>query len=301
MDVNRVANRSEANAASFRFLRQAGPLLSDFRSAFTAALATQQAAHQVVSGENLTVIVRNQLSQPGRTPSNAEVCAGVDRVAKANGLKNPDVIQTGQKIDLSVLQQPLAQPLPQRQGGPVLNDRPLSDFIIHSPVRTQSGLARKILNALQKETPAAAKKSEVWANPLHASAEISSGYGLRKDPFTGRLDFHDGMDFAAPSGTPIYAIKPGTVTFSGWKAGYGRMITVQHEDGLESLYAHTSKNLVSVGQQVNENTVLGNVGSTGRSTGPHLHFETHLRGCTVNPAPQLVAAQTQLARNNTAY
>lgn len=298
MNVERVTERMGFKAVRARLLQQAAPALTNFRGALKSSTPTVSAPHTVASGENLSGIVKKQLSQAGHTPTNTEVYAGVDRVARANGLKNPDVLQVGQKIDLSVLHTPLNQALPEQQGGPVLNHRPISDFMIHTAAQSKTGLAETIRQALQKNTAFSPQQGEAWALPLHqTAAEISSPYGVRKDPFTGRLDFHDGIDFAAASGTPIYAAKSGTVSFSGWKPGYGQVVMLQHEGGLATLYAHTSKNLVKTGEQVDENTIIGRVGSTGRSTGAHLHFETHLNGCTVNPAPYLATAQTQLAKN----
>lgn len=106
---------------------------------------------------------------------------------------------------------------------------------------------------------------------------ISSGYGKRKS------GFHHGTDIAAPVGTPIKAIKPGKVTFAGWRSVYGYSVTVDHGDEVESVYGHASKLFVKKGQKVVQGQIIAKVGSTGRSTGPHLHLEIHVDGKTVNP------------------
>lgn len=135
-----------------------------------------------------------------------------------------------------------------------------------------------------------------WERAVAAKTRVTSGFGARRDPFTRRADFHAGLDLAAPSGSDIHPIQPGTVTFSGWKSGYGRVVFIDHGDGVESVYGHNSKNLVSVGQKVDETTVLGHVGSSGRSTGPHLHLEIRLEGKAVDPVAYLNDS-TKLAKN----
>lgn len=112
---------------------------------------------------------------------------------------------------------------------------------------------------------------------------FSSMYGSRRDPFTGAPDFHDGIDISNRPGTPIKPVKNGVVAFSGWKKGYGNVIKLLHEDGYISLYAHCSKLLVNQGDIVKADDVIALVGSTGRSTGPHLHLEMHRHGKTMDP------------------
>jgi len=113
----------------------------------------------------------------------------------------------------------------------------------------------------------------------------SSSYGHRHDPFTGRKRFHDGIDYAARSGTPIFSVADGVVTSSGRRAGYGNLVEVSHGQYI-TRYAHNSKNLVKVGQKVTQGQKIALMGSTGRSTGPHVHFEIiNKQGKTVNPYP----------------
>jgi murein DD-endopeptidase MepM/ murein hydrolase activator NlpD len=111
----------------------------------------------------------------------------------------------------------------------------------------------------------------------------ASGYGLRTDPVYGVLRFHHGMDFSAPIGTSIYATGSGTVTSAGWRTGFGNTVEIDHGFGYETLYGHLSGYKVKVGQKIMRGEIIGTVGSTGKSTGPHLHYEVHINGKPVNP------------------
>jgi murein DD-endopeptidase MepM/ murein hydrolase activator NlpD len=127
--------------------------------------------------------------------------------------------------------------------------------------------------------------------PLTGQFRYSSNYGNRNDPFTGGRAFHAGMDFAAPTGTTVYSAAAGTVSFVGSKSGYGNVVEVKHPNGLMTRYAHLSGFLAKVGQAVNKGTPIAKVGSTGRSTGPHLHFEIHRNREAVNPKAFLDAGK----------
>lgn len=126
--------------------------------------------------------------------------------------------------------------------------------------------------------------------PITSSARMSSGFGYRIHPVTGKSKFHKGMDFAAPIGTPIYATGNGVVTFSGWGTGYGRYVEVDHGNGTVTRYAHTSANYVNVGDTVYANQQIAAVGNTGRSTGAHLHYEVRQNGQAINPQTYLAMA-----------
>ncbi|HXG80386.1 MAG TPA: M23 family metallopeptidase [Sphingomicrobium sp.] len=118
------------------------------------------------------------------------------------------------------------------------------------------------------------------------TAEFTSGYGTRTDPFQGRAARHQGIDLAAPIGTPIYATADGTVTEAAYNnGGYGNLIKLDHGRGIETRYAHLSRILVSPGQRIARGQVIGHMGSTGRSTGSHLHYEVRIDGRAVNPIP----------------
>ncbi|MCP4128015.1 MAG: M23 family metallopeptidase [Gammaproteobacteria bacterium] len=120
---------------------------------------------------------------------------------------------------------------------------------------------------------------------------ISSKYGERHDPFTGRKSFHHGVDIAGKAGTAINAVGSGIVLFSGTKSGYGKLVKVQHGSGFVTIYGHNQELKVNVGDYVSKGQEIATVGSTGRSTGPHVHFEVQLDGKTVNPVKYLRAAK----------
>ncbi|HEV2270532.1 MAG TPA: M23 family metallopeptidase [Steroidobacteraceae bacterium] len=117
-----------------------------------------------------------------------------------------------------------------------------------------------------------------------SSGYISSGFGQRVDPFTGGEEFHEGIDFAAPEGTRIRAVAAGIVTWAGPRGGYGNMVQIDHGNGYATRYGHAYRLLVHVGETVQRGDVLALVGDTGRSTGPHVHFEVLKNGHEVNPA-----------------
>jgi murein DD-endopeptidase MepM/ murein hydrolase activator NlpD len=118
---------------------------------------------------------------------------------------------------------------------------------------------------------------------------MSSGFGYRSDPFTGGGAMHSGLDFKGPIGTPILAAADGKVTFAGWQGGYGNTVEITHSNGLVTRYAHMSGFAVSLGQDVARGVQIGRMGSTGRSTGSHLHFEVRINGAAINPMKFLEA------------
>ena len=191
------------------------------------------------------------------------------------------------------------------QGGPAVSTPPSVrtalefEDAVASPEpapRASVDLTELVRTILTPKAPEDLRSTSPWRKTLDGPAKLSSEYGMRKDPFTGRPAFHDGIDLSARHGTPIRPYRSGTVTYSGWKSGYGRVVVVKHEDGLESVYGHTSKNLVQEGDRVDENTVIAKVGSTGRSTGPHLHFEIRKQGQAVNPVPHLTRDTVRVAQ-----
>jgi murein DD-endopeptidase MepM/ murein hydrolase activator NlpD len=123
-----------------------------------------------------------------------------------------------------------------------------------------------------------------------ASGYLSSPFGRRSDPFHGRARHHKGVDFAAKRGTEVVAVAAGVVTWSGRKSGYGWTVEVSHADGYVTLYAHNQRNLVRVGDLVQRGQAIAQVGSSGRSTGPHLHFEVKKNGRQVNPESYIARA-----------
>lgn len=112
---------------------------------------------------------------------------------------------------------------------------------------------------------------------------LMGAFGHRSDPFSGEGAFHAGVDITAPTGTPIKAAADGVVTHAEWSNGYGKLVVISHGNGIESWYAHLSKFDVMAGQEIRQGEILGRVGSTGRVTAPHLHYEVRVGGAPVNP------------------
>lgn len=127
--------------------------------------------------------------------------------------------------------------------------------------------------------------------PITGDHRQSSGFGNRRDPFTGSRAFHAGLDFAAPTGTAILSAGAGRVAFAGTRSGYGKLVEIAHANGLVTRYAHMSAILVRQGQSVPAGLPIGRVGSTGRSTGPHLHFEVRKGDAALDPKTFLEAGR----------
>jgi murein DD-endopeptidase MepM/ murein hydrolase activator NlpD len=176
------------------------------------------------------------------------------------------------------------------QGGPekdIPGARPqisdLSSMLKH--LQSQIDLRSSQLSALENVILSRQLGQEIHpeGRPVN-TGYISSGFGARVDPFTGGEEFHEGIDFAAPMGTPIRAVAAGIVTWAGPRGGFGNMVQIDHGNGYSTRYGHSEKVLVHVGETVQRGDVIALVGDTGRSTGPHVHFEVLKGGHEVNPA-----------------
>lgn len=193
----------------------------------------------------------------------------LDKMFKAAGM-NPDTILRQVRKGYS------------GQGGPLT---PISFTTRGAAPTLDAERANTILGQMDRLNlyRIAAQKAP-FASPLKDPFRFTSGFGHR----WGRL--HAGTDFAAPHGTPIYATADGVVTHAGWSSGYGRLVKIQHEFGIETRYAHQSKIRVKVGQRVSRGERIGDMGNTGRSTGTHLHYEVRVGGKPVNPMIYIKAA-----------
>lgn len=145
---------------------------------------------------------------------------------------------------------------------------------------------------IELKPPVENKDKEIKLNwtgkiSLPVSGKITSSFGLRIDPIDGKLRHHNGIDIAVPEGTPVKPALSGKVIYSGYKGGYGKCVIVEHDNGIQTIYAHNSKNLVKAGDTVTPESVIALSGSTGRTTGPHLHFEVRKNGVAVNPVAML--------------
>jgi murein DD-endopeptidase MepM/ murein hydrolase activator NlpD len=140
--------------------------------------------------------------------------------------------------------------------------------------------------SLEEVKAAVAKRNAILAatpSIMPARGRVTSAFGYRTHPITRRRTFHEGIDIAAPVGTPVYATASGKVIFSGWKDGYGRTIIIDHGYGYKTLYGHNYKLLVKSGQKVTKGQQIAKMGSSGSSTGPHVHYEVWVNGVKTNP------------------
>lgn len=161
-----------------------------------------------------------------------------------------------------------------------------NDFVIISEA-AETQPARRL--AAPKAGAAFSNIPSIW--PI--TGPLRTGYGLRNDPFGGSsVEFHKGQDISAPTGTPINATADGVVVIAGWVRGYGNGIYIDHGNGISTRYGHLSRIDVAVGQTVKRGEHLGLVGSTGRSTGPHLHYEVRINGTAIDPLPYLPSVPT---------
>lgn len=126
-------------------------------------------------------------------------------------------------------------------------------------------------------------------------ARMSSNFGMRNHPVLGGRRNHQGIDLAAPTGTPVYATADGIVSRADWFSSYGLYISIEHGGEMQTRYAHLSRLAVAEGERVKKGEIIGYVGSTGRSTGPHLHYEVRIAGAAVNPVPYMVESEAHQA------
>jgi murein DD-endopeptidase MepM/ murein hydrolase activator NlpD len=193
----------------------------------------------------------------------------LDRMFREAGL-NPDTLLSAVRRGYS------------GTGGPLT---PLS-FSTRGALDADADRANEILGELDRiNLYRIAAERAPFAMPVRDSFRYTSGFGMR----WGRM--HNGTDFAAPIGTPIYATADGVVTEAGWSSGYGRLIKIQHEFGIETRYAHLNRISVNVGERVSQGQRIGDMGNSGRSTGPHLHYEVRVGGRPVNPMIYIRAGQ----------
>ena len=210
-----------------------------------------------------------------------------ERLAKIAGEKDK---QLGNKTDKKANQKSESL-LPANRGGPLINARPMTEPDLQAAILelTQAVDARdESLSSIEAKILQQSVLKDMLpnSNPINAAFN-SSSYGWRIDPFNGSKAFHEGLDFTANTGTPIRAAADGIVSAAEQGGAYGKLVKIEHGAGLETRYAHTSKILVKVGERVTKGQVVAEVGSTGRSTGPHLHYEIRLNGASLDPRKYL--------------
>jgi murein DD-endopeptidase MepM/ murein hydrolase activator NlpD len=211
------------------------------------------------------------------------------RLAKLAGEKDAKV---GKKTNLKPTKNlQLDNLLPANRGGSLINARPMTELDLQAAILelTKAVDARDdSMSSIEAKVLQQSVLKDMLPNssPIGA-AYNSSSYGWRIDPFNGSKAFHEGLDFTANTGTPIHAAADGIVSLSEHTHAYGNMVKIDHGAGLETRYAHASKLLVKVGERVVKGQTVALVGSTGRSTGPHLHYEIRLNGNSLDPRQYL--------------
>jgi len=202
-----------------------------------------------------------------------------DRLAKLAGVKEKD---QGKE---------LSKKLPPGRGGPEVNVQPVTEEQLQAQIsELLSEIERRSDRLSVFEAKLLQQKIKKDMLPSKSPVEVgynSSSFGWRADPFTGKTAFHEGLDFTAGVGTPIYAAAGGIVTTVERTSDYGKIVKIDHGSGIETRYAHTSLILVKVGDIVKQGQLIAKVGSTGRSTGAHLHFEVRLDGAPLDPRKYL--------------
>ena len=220
-----------------------------------AAQLTQLAKNTAVLQEEMNKL--NQLDAEVRRLLNKEEQPGVSR----SGVLRPSASHNG-------------------EGGPIVKPQAaeLNNLVqgLLASVKARGESLESLRNDLKERNARAAATPSIWP----ADGTVTSRFGWR----WGGSDWHPGIDIAADTGTPIMAAAEGVVISSGWNGGYGRQVMIDHGNGIVTLYGHTSENVVSQGQRVKKGQLIAYMGSTGFSTGPHVHYEVRVNGTAVNPA-----------------
>jgi murein DD-endopeptidase MepM/ murein hydrolase activator NlpD len=212
-------------------------------------------------------------------------------IVQINGLSSPDLLSVGMKLSVmenasgvvvKVAQGDTLWDISRRYGVSIAEIAHVNNLDVTQVLPV--GTTLLLPGASARSVPVVSRSSSFrW--PIQGS--LTSSYGWRTHPITGQESFHDGLDIAASSGTAIGASLGGTVKYAGWLGGYGRLVTIDHGDGLETRYAHMSAINVSQGQIVSAGNTIGYVGQSGDATGPHVHFEIRKNGRTLNPRDYL--------------
>ncbi len=213
------------------------------------------------------------------------------RLAKLAGEKDKPAINVNSKSNLNVNSSANSTPLTslplEGRGGPLIKARPMTESDLRADIAELTEAVDEHDDSLSSIEAKILQQSVLKgmlpnSSPINA-AYNSSSYGWRIDPFTGEKAFHEGLDFTANIGTSIRAAADGIVSEADHTPDYGNIVKIEHGSGLETRYAHASKILVYVGERVVKGQVVAEVGSTGRSTGPHLHYEIRLNGEALDP------------------
>lgn len=214
-------------------------------------------------------------------------------IVRLNNLASPDRVSVGKEITIiqnasgaviRVSQGDTLWDISRRYGISISSIMAANNLADGDSISVGMNLILPGASASSRSLPTVSRSS-LFRWPVNGS--ITSGYGWRVHPISGVTSFHDGLDIAAGTGTPIGAAAAGTVDFAGWLGGYGRLVVIDHGDGIETRYGHLSGFNVAEGNWVSAGDTVGFVGQSGDATGPHVHFEIRKSGRTVNPGDYL--------------
>ena len=258
-----------------------GNVLSDDGTVLTASSV---GIGEVVSFQTYTVKAGDSIS----TISRKFGLSNISTLIAVNNISNVRTLRSGQKLKI-----PSADGLIYKvSAGDSLNALSVKYHVSVEEIldandldtdALSAGMELFIPGAKMDATSLRKAMGELFVYPITASWRLTSRFGPRKDPFTGVASNHTGIDMACPTGTPIRAAMSGTIVHAGWSNVFGNYVIVNHGNGYQTLYGHMSKILAQKGQRVDQNTKIGLVGSTGYSTGPHLHFTVYKNGNLVDP------------------
>jgi len=175
-------------------------------------------------------------------------------------------------------------------GGPDIFENELNQYLRYDLglLQDKTELLEERFDALEEAFVTQTELLDATPSILPARGWISSGFQYRTDPFTKKRTWHNGIDISAPEGTPIYAPADGVITYRGYQGGFGNLLAISHGSGLKTRFGHLKKFNVSKGQRVRRGDLIGYVGSTGRSTAPHLHYEVHQEDRAINPMKYII-------------
>lgn len=296
-----AAEAAEARVSDLEFAL-ADAYLAQWRLAESLAVADDRIAsleEKAVSLRDLAAIAGQQATRLRDKVATLELLQGqlVERLKPATDVEVA-LLERGLAPTRLDLDSVVSSVVDEGSGGPLL---PVMDDL--SPTIENARLNDLTNSTARLEALKVAASSMPLGLPVRLDGiEVRSNFGNRRDPLTRRAAFHAGIDFGGAVGTPVFATAPGEVVSAGWAGAYGRAVRIRHAFGLETQYAHLSRVTVKVGDKVDAGDMIGKLGSTGRSTGPHLHYEVRLRDAPNDPmrfieAGRNVQQQTEQARD----
>ncbi len=262
--------------------------LKTFASTMQGVIAARdQASERAVELDTRVAVLEDEIK--GWENRQEHMLAQLEDATKTS-LGDLNGLFTGSDVDLESILKQTRRDYTGRGGGPIDDDGAAAE----EPVVDAGERVAALMNDMERMSLMRVAIDRLPFGMPTRNARRTSGFGHRRDPYRRTARMHNGVDFAAPRGTPIYATGEGVVAFSGRQSGYGIVVKIRHAFGFETVYAHLSKSRVKVGQRVERGDRIADMGSTGRSTGSHLHYEVRIDGKPVNPSKFIRAARNVL-------